>query len=111
MRYRELVSIEEPTQVRSARASVSLTWSSVSGQTDIPATIVASADERRNPDMTIVEDRFDIVLAGRRDGLRPQMSVVDSAGRRYNIERIEYLLGGRQTRVIGNLVDSPTAAP
>lgn len=107
MRYRELVTVQSPTEVRSAKGAVSHNWSDVLA--DVPATIVPSVVESRGADMTVIEDRFDVVLAGRLTSLHPTMSIVDGLGRRFDIEQIDYLLGGRQTRATCRLVDSPVA--
>lgn len=109
MRYRERVTVQMRTEIRSPKGSVSEAWADVSGMINLPATIVPSVSETRGQQMVSVIDRFDIVLAGKHE-LRTADSIVDSQGRRFDLEQIDYLVGGRQTRAVGRLVDSPVRA-
>lgn len=107
MRYRERVTVQARTEIRSAKGSVSEAWADVGGMVNVPASIVAGVSETRGTQMVTITDRFDIVLAGKL-GIRTADSIVDSLGRRFDIEQVDYLLGGRQTRAVGRLVESPT---
>lgn len=107
MRYRERVTVQVPTQIRSRKGAVTNTWADVDDLTDLPATIVPSVVEQRGAEMIVVQDRYDVVLAGRHPDITPNMGVLDGLGRLYQIEQIDPLLGGRQTRLVARLVDSP----
>lgn len=109
MRYRERVTVQARTEIRSPKGSVSEAWADVSGMINVPATIAPSVSETRGSQMITVVDRFDIVLAGKHN-IRTADSIVDSRGRRFDLDQIDYLLGGRQTRAIGRLVESPIRA-
>lgn len=104
MRYRERVAIQEATEARSSKGSVTQAWAGVVGLGDIPATIVPSVIESQAGEMTVVQDRYNIVLAGRHEAIQPAMAVVDGDGRRYDIEQVDLLLGGRQTRLLARRV-------
>lgn len=108
MRYRRLVTIQSPTEVRSATGVVTHEWTDE--ETDVPATIVTSTNESRATDMAVVVDRYDVVMAGPHANVRPSWSIVDDDGARYDVEATEVLLGGRQTRVVARLVATPSPA-
>lgn len=108
MRYRQLVTIRRATEVRSPKGAVRLEYADVDGLTELPATIVPSTIETRTPGETIIQDRYDVVIAGRHGGeIRTADAVVASDDRVFEIESIDPLLGERQTRLTARLVTGP----
>jgi hypothetical protein len=99
MRYRELVSIQQATLSKSATAATSRAWATIEGLADLPATIVPSVIGTRGPEMVTIADQYDVVIAGKHEDIKPEMAVLDSADRRYIIDEVDVLLGGRQTRL------------
>jgi uncharacterized protein YaiI (UPF0178 family) len=110
LRYRSRVALERPTEIRSPKAAVRFEYETIEGLDAVPATIVPATIETRLPDHVAIEDRYDVVLAGRHLELRAQDAVVDGDGRRFEIETIAPLLGERQTRLTARLVTAPTTA-
>ncbi len=104
MRFRERVTFQAPTEVKSPKGSVSLVYANADGLTDIPATITATQVESRRPEMTIVEDRYDIVVSGFRPEIVPEMAVLDVVGRVFDVIGTELHLSRRTTRVFARLV-------
>jgi uncharacterized protein YaiI (UPF0178 family) len=106
MRYRHLVTIMQPTEVRSAKAAVSHTWAPL--HSSVPATITATTvQETRASDMAVEEGRYDIVLAGRYVDVTTAMAVQDSEGRQFEIDFIDAAFNKRQTRLAARIVSTP----
>lgn len=107
MRYRTRVTLERPTEIRSPKGRVTFELAPITGLADVPATIVPSIDETRQPGQTTIEDRYDVLIAGRHFGLEAKDYVRSSDGRSFEIETIHPLLGERQTSVTARLVTTP----
>ena len=96
MRHRQRVAIQAPIEVRDAAGGVSYLYETVDALADVAATVLPVVDERREADLTMVEDRYDIVLAGHHPDVRPEMVVLDGAAV-YDILRVQPTLGRRET--------------
>lgn len=109
MRYRERVSVMQPVVTKTpAGQPVNSTYAEVEGLSDVAATIARSpVYESRNQQMIVVEDKWVITLAGQYADLATPLTVKDAAGRYFDIDSVEPLLGGRQTVLTARLVESP----
>lgn len=97
MRYFQYVTFQAPTAVRSATGDVSYSYENVADLTDLPARVIAVTDERRGEQMTTVTDRFNIIVAGERTSIVPDMAVLDGEAV-YDVLRIIPSSLGRRGR-------------
>ena len=84
------VTVQEPTEVRSATGAVTYTWADVADLVGVPARIIAVATETPGPDMTVVADLYEVHLApgGQHTPIRPQMRVLSGADA-YDIRKVD----------------------
>lgn len=80
MPFMQRVAIQASTEVRSAKGSTTYTWEVVPGLESVPATVFAVTDERREAEMTVTEDRYDIILGGHHPDIDTGMTVLDGVG-------------------------------
>lgn len=104
MRFRTRVAIQAPTEVLSATGGVSYSWEVVPGRESVPATIFPVTDERREAEMTVTEDRYDVMLSGHHDDIDTGMAVLDGDGV-YDILRRAVTLERRVTVLKARRVD------
>jgi hypothetical protein len=88
MRFRTTVALQAATQATSAKGHVSYTYETVDGYEAVPAQVFAVTDERREPDMTVTEDRFDVILAGDHPGITTEMVVLAGDDGVFDILRV-----------------------
>lgn len=104
MRYRQRITLQAPTEVRSPAGGVSYTYENVAGLTDLPASKATVAfDERRQDRMTPTEELLTFVVAGDHRDITDAMALLDGEAV-YDVVRIEPLLGRRDTLVIARQV-------
>ena len=65
----------------------------------IPATAIAVVDERLGPEMTVVRDRYDVVLAGHWPTLTTEMVLVAADATIYDVLNVAPSLDRRKTLV------------
>lgn len=95
MRYFQRVTFQAPTEVRSASGGVSYTYENV--LTDVPARIVVARDELATDRLTIITDRFNILVSGDRPEIQPEMAVLDGEAV-YDVKRVIPSALGRRAR-------------
>lgn len=89
MRYRQRVTFQGRTEVRSAAGAVDYTYDNVDGLTDLPANKGTVAfDERRTDRDTPTEELLVFVVAGDHREIADDMAILDSDGV-YDVIRVE----------------------
>jgi head-tail adaptor len=83
------VTVQEPTEGRSASGDVTYTWTDVADLVDVPARIMVATTEATTPDMTVVTDAYEIHLApgGQHTTIHPRMRVLAGADA-YDIRKV-----------------------
>lgn len=81
------VAVQEPTEVRTAAGAVTYTWADMAGLESVPARVLPSVREQPGPEMTVVEDAYEVHLAGAYPEVRPEMRVLDGAVA-YDVRRV-----------------------
>jgi hypothetical protein len=101
MLFTKRVAIQGPVEVRSTAGGVSYTYENVDGKENLPARINALTEERRGDRMTVIEDRFEILLGGNHPDLTSDMVVLDSEAV-YGIKRV--VPAARLARAVTQLI-------
>lgn len=102
MRYRHRVTFQAPIESRTPAGDVEYVYENVSDLVDLPATIVAATLEQRGPRQTVIEDEYQIVLAGDR-AVTPAMAVLDGEAV-YDVKSIAPMLDRRVTVITARRV-------
>lgn len=97
MRLFQYVTFQAPTEVRSSAGDVSYTYANVADLTDLPARVHAVAEEKRGEQLVTVTDRFNIIVAGDRTTIEPEMAVQDGEAV-YDVIRVLTPTMGRRGR-------------
>lgn len=87
MRSTQKVTIEAPTEVIGSSGGRTSTWLPVSGLADLPATVMPVLREADAADMTVLEDQYQIRLAGPYPAITTAMRVLDGAAA-YDIRKV-----------------------
>jgi hypothetical protein len=103
VRYFQRVAFQAPTPVQSAAGDMSYTYETVDALAAVPARITARRDETRGDRMTVLEDRYDILIAGKHDDIVEDMAVLDGESV-YDIIEIQPPAIGRRGRTSTRLI-------
>lgn len=88
MLFVQRVAIQAPVLEQDETGQELITsYENVAGKDNLPARIVPVTDERRQERMTVITDRFDVLLGGYHPDLTPDMYVLDNEAV-YNILRV-----------------------
>ena len=85
MRYRQRVAIQAATRIAGSTGQLLESWADVGGLSAVPAMILPAATERFDSALVVVEDVYQVMLAGRHPEIRPGMRVVAPDGSAYRI--------------------------
>jgi hypothetical protein len=88
MAFEVRVAIQGPIEVRDAAGGFAYTYENVAGKEDVPARIIAQTEERRGERMTIIEDRFTVLLGGVHSDVTTDMVVVAGDDGVFDILRV-----------------------
>lgn len=89
MRFRQRITFQAPTEVRSPTGAVTQEWANVPALTDLAASRATSAnDELRTDRTTPQEELLTFVVAGDRLSITPAMALVDGEAV-YDVVRVE----------------------
>jgi hypothetical protein len=89
MLFNKRVAIEAPVVSRTATGQETTdSYDVVTGKESLPARVTPATEERVGERLTVIEDRFDILLGGNHPDLTTEMVVLDEAAV-YDIKSVE----------------------
>jgi hypothetical protein len=83
----QTVTIEGPTEVISATGGRTSTWAAVAGLSDVKARVIPVLREEPVDRMTVLEDTYEVHLAGPHPEIDTSMRVLDGSAA-YDIRRV-----------------------
>lgn len=99
MRYDRRVALQAAVKSQDSYGEETRVYSTVPGLEDIPAAVVAMSNEERRAEMTVVADRYTILLSGSHPDITTEMVVLDDQGGVYDVLGVQPSFFRRHTLV------------